>query len=82
MQARLQSLNRGYWKLVTPSRVKVKEIVGEKLTDDDAPFLELAQLNATIICACNWQEVQHILHVSFKDWFTSIRAKDKHFYLR
>ena len=57
----------------------VKEI---ELTEDDIPFLQLTELSADRIRACNWQKVQDIPYVSFKEGFIGVRAKDKAFYLR
>ena len=53
-----------------------------ELTEDDIPFLQLTELSADRILACNWQKVQEIPHVLFKEGFTGVRAKEKAFYLR
>lgn len=75
-------MHRGNIQWIPPPQVKVGDVKGIKLTNGDGPFILLTQFSADRICACNWQKVEDMPYVLFKEVFTGIRAKDKALYLR
>ena len=81
VQAHFGREHHGNMQWIPQPQVEVGDVKEIKQTGKDNPFIALTQLSADRIHVFNWQKVQDIPYVLFKEGFTGIRAKDKAFYL-